>query len=164
MAVALTVLSLFSASVLPWSKIACCFLSSVFVYVLATEGLYTFALLSYLASAALAYLLLPDKSPCYAYIALLGHYGIFKTFIDRKMKDKVLRFIFKLMYCNAFTLISIFLVCFIMKMDLSVMLPDWKLWIILAALQAAFIGFDLLYSLCCRFYDTVIRNAILPRR
>lgn len=164
MTVALTVLSLFAASVLPWSKIACLFLSSLFIYVLASEGLFVFSILAYIASGVLAYLFLPDKGPCFAYIALLGHYGIFRTFAEKRIKDKVLRMIFKLLYCNAFTLLCVFLVCFVFSIDISSVLPHWNIYIMLAALQAAFVLFDILYSLCCRFYDAVIRNSILPRR
>lgn len=164
MTAALTVLSLYAASVLPWSKITCCFLSSLFIYVLVNEGVYGFAILTFFASAGVAFLLLPDKNVCFLYIALLGHYGIFKTFIERRLKDKVLRFIFKLFYCDAFTLLAVFLYCVIFKLELAGFLPSWNLWLIVGALQLIFIAYDLLYSLCRRFYDAVIRNAILPRR
>lgn len=164
MVTALTVLSLYAASTLPWSKVACCFLASVFMYMLARESAIGTAITAFLASSAIAFLLLPDKSPLYAYVALLGHYGIFRTFVGDKVQDRFLRFFLKLVYCNAFTALALALAMYVWKLEIAAYLPDWALWVLLAVLEAVFIGYDLLYGLCQKIYDEWIRNRILPRR
>ena len=60
MVCALTLLFLYAATVLPTMRIACYFLSAIFVYALSYEGAYASAILSFLATAALAFFLLPN--------------------------------------------------------------------------------------------------------
>ncbi len=165
MVIALTLLCLYAADILPWSKITCCFLSSLFIYVLTSEGFYGFSLLCFAATAGLAFLLLPDRAPLYLYLALLGHYGIFKTFADTSIQDKILRFILKLVYCNAFVLGAALLAFFLFS-DAAVFaaLPAWSQYLLVGALQLVFIAFDVLYTLCCKFYDNILRSRLLPRR
>lgn len=165
MVAALSLLSLYAAVVLPWSKIACCFLSSLFIYVLASEGLYLFSLICFMATAGLSALLLPDKTPLFIYLALLGHYGIFKTFAESKIKDKVIRFIAKLAYCDIFSFLALLAAYFLIgNIDFASLLPSWSWWLLLLALQIIFIAYDILYSLCSRFYDNMLRNVLIPRR
>ena len=101
---ALTLLCLYAVTILPVGRIALYFLSSVFIYALTCERAYLSALTSFMATSALAFLLLPEKTSFYAYVGLLGHYGIFKIVIDSHVSDRFLRFLIKLLYCNIFTL------------------------------------------------------------
>ena len=100
MCIALTVLSLYAAAVLPTMRIACYFLSSVFVYILCAEQAYLSAFLVYAASVALGLLLLPSKAALIPYALLLGHYGIFKTFLDEHIGDRLVGSVLKLLYCD----------------------------------------------------------------
>lgn len=164
MVIALSVLCLYAAVILPWSKITCLFLASLFIYVLACEGMYGLSVLCFAASAGAAFLVLPDKTPLYAYCALLGHYGIFRTFAQTHIKDKLIRFILKLAYCDIFVFVSVLIVYFVFDFDFSAVLSTWSWWLLIIVLQLALVGYDLLYSLCVRFYDNVLRNRLLPRR
>jgi len=167
MAAALGLLCLYAAAVLPTGRIACLFLSSLFVYVLAGEEEYLFSMLVFLLTAGLSLLLLPEKAPAAAYILLLGHYGIWKTFLERRVKDRVLRFLLKLIYCNLAVFLGALALGFLMG-GFSALpvgsLPGWSWWLLVLLLQAVFSVGDFLYSLCCKFYDNVLRNYLLPRR
>lgn len=164
MVTALTVLCLYAACVLPWSKLACCFLSSLFVFILAGEGVYGYAFASFAASAALGFLILPQKEILFLYALLLGHYGIFKAWADMRIKDGVMRFFSKLLYCNVFCAAGLFILLRVLSYNLAAMLPTWGIWIMVAVLEGAFIAFDLLYSVCVRIYNASFRNQLLPRR
>ena len=166
MACALTVVALYAASVLPTAKLACCFFSSVFVYALLCEGAYLYALLSFLGSAALAFLITPAavRWPLAAYVVLLGHYGIFKVFCETNIPDAFIRFALKLAYCNLFTNGAVVVAALVLHMEPLALLPDWPLWVLALMEQGLFIGYDLLYSLGAKIYLERVRIAIIPRR
>lgn len=164
MVVALTVLCLYAASVLPWPRIAFYFMASLFIYALSCEHIYGFALMAYLGAAGIAFLILPDKTPLFAYVALLGHFGIFRSWIAERVADPFSRGLLRLIYCNFFTLCAMALMLYIFDVDLMTYLPEWQLWVLLAVLQAIFIAYDLCYALGEKLYDECLRSRILPRR
>ena len=164
MCIALTVLSLYAAAVLPTMRIACWFISSVFVYILCAEQAYFSALLVYAASTALAFLILPSRMALIPYAFLLGHYGIFKTFLDERLGDRFVGSLLKLLYCNLFFALAVLLAVFVMKYDLSALTLPVPLWAVVPLLQIAFLLYDFLYFTCQKFYLAHIRNAVIPRR
>ena len=91
MCTALGVLCLYAAAVLPTGRVALYFLASLFVYVPAAEGAYLGAVGVYLATGVLSLLILPSRAAAAPYIVLLGHFGIFKTWFDSVMPDKVVQ-------------------------------------------------------------------------
>lgn len=166
MCTALTVLSLYAAAVLPTGRLALYFLSSVFVYMLADEELYLGALVSFAASLALGFLILPNAFALAPYAALLGHYGIFRTWFARRMGDRFVRFLVCMLYCNAFTALAVLAAVFLFHYDLTVVssaLPA-PVWALILALEAGFALFDLLYWMCAKIYVERIKSALIPRR
>ena len=103
MCTALGVLCLYAAAVLPTGRVALYFLASLFVYVPAAEGAYLGAVGVYLATGVLSLLILPSRAAAVPYIVLLGHFGIFKTWFDSVMPDKVVQSAVKVLYCDVFT-------------------------------------------------------------
>lgn len=164
MVCALSLLFLYTACVLPTMRLACYFLSAVFVYALAYEGAYVFSIIAFMATAALAFFLLPEKTPLIPYITLLGHYGIFKRAVDMHIPMRLGRFLAKLLYCNAFTAIGVFVMLEVLGLDLFAMLPAFPIWALILIAEAAFIVFEILFIVVARFYEARIRNLILPRR
>lgn len=164
MVTALTVLCLYAAATLPVGRLPLYFLAAVFIYVLACEGAYAAAILSYLASAALALLLLPDKLPAFAYILLLGHYGIFRTAINARMQGGLLAALIKILYCDIWTGFGLYLSMQILgKLPFS--FPDWlPVWGLVVLSQVGFAFIDILYGLSTAIYESRIRRSIVPRR
>ncbi len=164
MCTALGVLCLYAAAVLPTGRVALYFLASLFVYVPAAESAYLGAVGVYLATGVLSLLILPSRAAAVPYIVLLGHFGIFKTWFDSVMPDKVVQSAVKVLYCDVFTVLGVFAAIKLFGFDmttLSVALPTWAIVLIM---QAAFFAYDKLYWMCQRFYDERIRPAISPRR
>ncbi|HWS29885.1 MAG TPA: hypothetical protein VN512_07160 [Clostridia bacterium] len=165
MVVALTVLMLYAASVLPTAKLACYFIASLFVYALSFEGVYGAAILSYIASSLLAFFLIPDKLSLIPFFALLGHFGIFKAFAQTHIRDRFIRFFSYLIYCSVFTaagaLAAFYLLGFNILENIPLGLPVYAAVLIL---EAVFVSYAVLFMFCQRFYENRIRDNLLPKR
>lgn len=97
---ALTLLALYIADIIPVGRLAVLLFSSFFVYAIMMESMYIGAFLCFGAVVFLGYLILPDKAGMVPYIALFGHYGIFRFLIGR-ITGVGVAFILKLLYFNA---------------------------------------------------------------
>ncbi len=165
MVAALTILCLYAAASLPTGRLAFYFLSSLFIYVLCCEGAFAMAGVCFLAVSLLSFFLLPDKLAFVVYTLLLGHYGIFRAFLEMRVRGRVIRTLIKLLYCDVFTLAGLYLATALFSYDLPGMMPNWlPVWGLVLLVQAVFILADLLYALCVRFYETQLRSALVPRR
>ena len=165
MVVALTVLALYAASVLPSGKLACYFLASLFVYALSFEGAYTAAFLSYVASSLLAFLLIPDKLSLLPFFALLGHFGIFKAFAQAHMRDRFIRFVAYLIYCTVFTGIGALGAFYLLGFNLLESIPfGLPVYLAILILEAMFAAYAALFLVCQRFYENRIRNSLLSKK
>ena len=164
MCTALGVLCLYAAAVLPTGRVALYFLASLFVYVPAAEGAYLGAVGVYLATGVLSLLILPSRAAAAPYIVLLGHFGIFKTWFDSVMPDKVVQSAVKVLYCDVFFILGVFAAIKLLGLDIASIALPVPVWAAVLILQAVFFAYDKLYWLCQRFYDERIRPSISPRR
>ncbi len=164
MCAALTVLCLYAATVLPTGRAALYFVSSLFIYALSSEEAYGGAVVMFFVSCGLGLLIVPNRLALAPYAFLLGHYGIFKPWIDKRMPDRVVASALKLLYCNAFFALAVCVAVYVFHFDLSSLSLPIPLWAVIPLMQPVFLAFDLLYWICQRFYDERIRSAIMPRR
>lgn len=164
MCTALSVLGLYAAAVMPTGRLALYFISSLFVYVPAAEGAYAGSLGVYAASSLLSLLILPGRAAAAPYIILLGHFGIFKSWFDTIMPDKIVQSAVKLLYCDAFLAIGVLAGIKLFGLDVAGMDIKLPIWAIVLIAQAAFLVYDKLYWICQRIYDERIRPYISPRR
>lgn len=164
MCAALGLLCLYAAAVLPTGRIAAYFLSSIWVYVLCAESAYIGALAVYITTSLLALILIPDRAAAVPYIVLLGHFGIFKTWFDSVMPDKVVQSAVKVLYCDVFFILGVFAAIKLLGLDIASIALPVPVWAVVLILQAVFFAYDKLYWLCQRFYDERIRPSISPRR
>ena len=164
MTVALTMLFLFAAATLPTGRLVCYLLASVFVFALTNEGMYLGAILSFLATSALCWLIIPGKLSIAPYIIILGHYCIFKDFLKNRIGDRVIGFALRLLYCNLFTGAGIALAIYVFNLDLAALVPEMPLWLIVAVLEAGFICLDLLTTMCRTIYINRIRISLDKRK
>ena len=83
MSTALSVVFLYAASVIPTAKLALCFLTSLMPWIpLRERGGFVYALMSYAATGAICFFLIPNKLYFAAYILFFGCYGMIKLGID----------------------------------------------------------------------------------
>ena len=153
----LSLIFLYLAMVLPTSRLAMYFLSSVFVAALVIEDEIGFAILSYIVTSLLAILLVGFIPALFPYLILFGHYGIAKALFE-KMKKKGVAFAAKLAYFNVFLLLSYLLAKDILFGELQIDFPLWALWLLA---QAVFVVYDFAYTLVITLYYKKIRQFLM---
>lgn len=162
MVVAISVVLLYAAGMIPYIRLVLLLTASVSIYALLCEEEFLFAFLAYLATGLLSALIIPDKTFAVLYIGLFGHYAIFKVFIDSKVKDKIIGHCIKLLYCNAFLALGIFLALKVFNFTMpQIKIPQW---LIIVAVEVLLVVFDLLQGFAFRIYEYRIRSVLLPRR
>lgn len=164
MCTALGVLCLYAAAVMPTGRVALYFIASLFVYVPAAEGAYLGSVTVYIATSLTAFLILPTQTAAVPYAVLLGHFGIFKTWFDSVMPDKVVQSAVKVLYCDLFMALGVFWGIKLFNLDLTDTALTVPAWAVVLLIQVAFFVYDKLYWMCQRIYDERIRSYISPRR
>lgn len=165
MTVALTVMLLYITSVLPTGRIALYFIASLMLVILLEEQEWSLAIAAFIASSVITFLFIADKIFVAPYAALLGHYGIFRQFLLTRVHDRWLQWFVKLLYLNSFTALCIVTVTVWLELlNLAIFLDIMPFWAWAALLQPVFIGYDLLFSLMVRFYNTMLRPILIGRK
>lgn len=116
---------------------------------------YFWAAAVYAASGLLALLLLPDKTCALWFLIVLGHYGIFKSLIER-LKSPVIEWLLKILLFGALLLVLFFL----FRTVFRGVLPQYSEWILLGGLLVCFVLYDIAYSALISFYLRRIRPHI----
>lgn len=155
---AMSLLFLYLAAVLPTARFAMYFLSSVFIMGLVLEEELGLAFLMYVAVSLLGLLLMmPSLVFVLPYVLFFGHYGLGKYYLETRIKDKVIRYILKLLYYNV-ALVLIYLVARATVIDILTVLPIWA--VILIA-EAAFVVYDYLFTKVTGYYFNNIRRLLM---
>ena len=155
---AMSLLFLYLAAVLPTTRLAMFFLSSIFVMGLVLEEEIGLAFLMYIAVSALGMLfMLPHIVYILPYVIFFGHYGIGKYFIEIRIKDKVVRYIVKLLYYN----VALVLIYLLAQATLKEMMEALPIWALLLVAEAAFVLFDYLFTKVTAYYFNNIRRYLM---
>lgn len=168
MSTALGVLALYISSILGTSRIALLFLASLMIWIPIKErGGLLYGFLTYIATFALAYLLIPDKLYSGVYAAFFGLYGFIQLGAEKLTKKKVFSFFMKFLCCNLIAGIAFELGCLYLDLDITIaaLLSSAKLplYALIIILEAAIIAFTLLYSFCTGVFDKELRKLIIKR-
>lgn len=116
---------------------------------------YLWAAAVYAVSGILALLLLPDKTCAVWFLLVLGHYGIFKSLIER-LNVSVVEWGLKLLLF-AITVGALFL---LLRTFFLSALPQRSVWLLFAGLLGCFVLYDIAFSALISFYCRRIRPHI----
>ncbi len=163
MTVALSLVCLYIASLLPGGSPALYFIASVLTAGLVLEGEGVFAILAYIAASLLAYLIVPNKLMTVPYIAMTGHYCVFKLFIERRVASRLVQLIPKLIYMSAFTALAVWICVPLFGYDALANLPV-PLGAAIALALVILVAYDWLLTYTIRFYDVSIRPLLVNKR
>lgn len=168
MSTALGVLAIYISSVLGTSRIALLFISSLMIWIpIKEQGGLLYGFLTYLATSALAYLLIPDKLYAGIYAVFFGLYGFIQLGADKLTKKKVFSFLLKFLCCNLLIGIAFELGCLYLDLDITIaaLLSSLKLplYALIIIIEAAIIAFILLYLFCTGVFDRELRKLIIKR-
>lgn len=155
----MSLLFLYLASVLPTMRIAMYFLSSVFVMGLVLEEEIGLAFLMFVAVSLLSLLLMPNIARVIPYVLFFGHYGIGKFYIERGIKDKVVRYIIKLLYYNVALTLMYFLARGVL--DTDVLNLGIAVWLVIVLAEVAFVIYDFLFTKVTAYYFNNIRRLLM---
>lgn len=153
---AFTVISLFLATVVPTNTLSFYALSSFFVAIVVLQLGIKSGWIFYFASSLLSFILLPDKAGLIPYLAFFGLYGIIKFYIERLNKN-VLEYILKIGYFNFSLLLALL---FLKQFFLERIKVDFPWWVIILALEIAFIAYDYVYTLVIQYYNTKLKRKL----
>ena len=154
--VALSVIILYLGCAIEVLDITMSAMVSLLVVVIVIEMGYSYAWLTYIATAILSVILLPQKSPAIFYACFMGFYPILKSYIER-IGSGLVRWIIKLIVGNA--------AIGLMFAILLIFLPDEfeggvMLLITYALAVAAFVMYDIALSKLITLYFKMIRDRI----
>ena len=154
--VALSVIILYLGCAIEVLDITMSAIVSLLVVVIVIEMGYSYAWLTYIASAILSVILLPQKSPAIFYACFMGFYPILKSYIER-IESGLVRWIIKLIVGNA--------AIGLMFAILLIFIPDEfeggvMLLITYALAVAAFVMYDIALSKLITLYFKMIRDRI----
>jgi hypothetical protein len=144
--VALTLLVLFSTSILSISTLSIMTVASCLIPIAIIRTSVKNAILVYIASSILSFMLVPPNIAIY-YTLFFGIYGIIKYFIE-KFKSIPLEILIKLISFN----ILLGITYLITKTFLSFIYPSVSLWFLWIASQVVFLIYDYALTLAISFF------------
>lgn len=152
---ALAVICLFLATVMPTNRLSFYALSSFFIAVSIIESGIRAGWIFYAATSLLALIIVPDKLGIVPYVIFFGLYGLVKYYIE-KLDKIIAEYILKFVYFNICLVTALMTISRLFGYELSLKLP-W--WLLILALEAIFIIYDIVYTLFINYY----RNKLKPR-
>ena len=155
----LSLLFLYMASVLPTMRVAMYFLSSVFVMGMILEEEIGLAFLMFTAVSLLSLLLMPNILRVIPYVLFFGHYGIGKFYIESNVKDKVIRYVIKLLYFNVALVLMYLLAKEVLLED--VLDIGIAFWLVVVLAELAFVVYDWLFTKVTGYYFEHIRRFLI---
>ena len=114
------------------------------------------ALLVYLSSSILSFIIVPNKLIVLPYIAFFGYYAILKSLIEKSNKI-FFEWIMKLLAYNLAMYIVYLLTSKMFFDSITIKLPIWVVFIIM---EIIFILYDYCFSLAIQYYNTKLKNKI----
>jgi|AGTN01.1.fsa_nt_gi hypothetical protein len=156
----MSLLFLYLASILPTVSIAMFFLSSVFVMGLVLEEEIGLAFLMFAAVSLLSLLLIPPQSLLVIpYVLFFGHYGIGKYYIETRIRDKIVRYILKLLYYNVALVLMYLLVSEVLLGD--ILSAGIAYWLLILLAELAFVIYDFIFTKVTGYYFNRIRRLLM---
>lgn len=140
-------------------SIAMYFLSSVFVMGLVLEEEIGLAFMMFAAVSLLSLLLMPNIMYVIPYVLLFGHYGIGKYYIETRVKDKIVRYIVKLLYYNV-ALVLMYLLASEVIID-EILSSGLAYWLLIIFAELAFVVYDFVFTKVTGYYFNNIRRKLM---
>lgn len=153
---ALAVVSLFAATMLPTSRLSFYALSSFLISIVIIEFGIKTGWIFYISSCILTLIILPDKLGLLPYVFFFGIYGAIKFYIE-KFENLIIEYILKMIFFNICMFLGLF---FIKEFILSNIQIKFPIWIIIIALEVVFIIYDYVYTLFIQYYNLKLKRIL----
>lgn len=160
---ALTIVCIYSSTILPTGRIALLALSSLCVLVTRIECGTRFALIQYISSSLIGLLLIPSKFQIILFVVLIGYYPIIKSHIEH-IDNLLLEWIVKILYFNAMLILIYFGMKYFLLSYVSFGPIFEYIWshlvLVVLVAEIAFVIYDYLLSLMATYYINVVKKRL----
>lgn len=156
---ALTVIFMFGASIVPGVELTIYALSSLFIAVVILESGVKSGIALYIAAILLGFLIVPDKVSILPYACVFGLYGIVKYYIEKIRKPAAQVILKTLFFAAAMTAA---LVVFKGLLFGSGDLPNLPTWLLIIGGVLVLLFYDFIYTLLIQIYAKRFRKADRP--
>ncbi|MBE7022386.1 MAG: hypothetical protein E7414_04140 [Ruminococcaceae bacterium] len=157
---ALTIICIYAASILPTGRVAALALSSVFATICVYQYGVRYGATVYVGASILSLLFIPNRMFTLIYILFVGYYPIVKLFIeklDRLWVEWVLKVVFfNLVLVILYILFKLFFVPTFNSAIIALALQYMS--VIILALEIIFVIYDWMLSYMISYYDKFLRR------
>lgn len=143
MMTALSIVILLLGSLLPGMRLTVAALAGIIAVLAVMRGGLGYGVLTVLATAILAFLLLPSKEVALMYAAFFGPYTIVKNLIERIHKQPV-EWLFKLLFCVLMSVLLLFVSGSLLNLVPSVLAAH--AWVMVPIILVVFVLYDIVFS------------------
>ena len=154
--VALTVITLFLATILPTNRVSLYALSSFFISIVIMEYGVRTGWMFYTASSLLAFFIVQNKLRLVPYVIFFGVYGIIKYYIE-KINNLFIELLLKILYFNVSLFVSFYLAKEVFFEGVEIKFP---LWVIVIVLEVVFVLYDYVYTLFIQYYGQKLKKIL----
>ncbi len=159
---ALAIVCLFGASIVPTARISMLALTSVFGAITVAEYGPKYGIIHYLGVSILSLLLIPKKMLVIIYVVFLGYYPIVKMFIER-LNRRSAEWLVKLIVFNLFLILGyiVFKAFFLPSAESAIvrLVLNYLPWVVLAA-EVVFVIYDYVLSYIITYYYKILQIKI----
>lgn len=152
---ALTLVFLFGASVIPGAELTLYAVSSLFVAVMMIESGIKGGAALYAAAVLLGLLIIPNKLGILPYVCLFGLYGMVKFYIE-KLRHPAAQIAVKILFFGAILAAALTVFRELLLGDIQV--PDMPLGILLGGGILMMLLYDLIYTLLISIYKERVKR------
>lgn len=160
----LSVLMMFMTGLLPFFQYALPAMAGLFLVIIVVEDSFSTAIVAYVATSIIVFLLSPDREAAILYIMFFGHYGIIKSKIDL-LSSKIIRAILKFLCFNITVVLAYYLISLIFGLDFVLEsfgeFGKYSLLISLLCGNVIFIVYDFAITNMIAAYKIVVRPKYL---
>lgn len=117
------------------------------------------ALLTFVSTSVISFILLNDKECVLLYMLFFGYYPLIRDKIN-EIKPKFLSYLLKFVTFNAAMVLTQILCVYVFGIPFDDMLGKWGIVVFVLCLNLVFVAFDKLYTLLLRLYRIKLKKKV----
>ena len=152
----ISVVLMYATSILPTAKLFLLSLSSFLIAILIIEAGKSTAMISFIATSILSFILIPNKLILIPFILFLGYYPIVKLYIE-SIDNLLVEWVLKIIVFNVAMCVNYILFINVFAKNLVIPLA---IGFVVLGLQIVFIVYDYIFSMFIHYYNNKLRKYV----
>ena len=152
----ISIISMYATSILPTAKIFLVSLPSFLIAIIIIESGKRMAMISFISTSLLAFILIPNKFILIPFVSFLGYYPIVKLYIEN-INNLFIEWTLKMIIFNIVMYLNyiVFTIVLAQKLENSL-----SIVFITFGLQIVFIIYDFVFSMFIQYYNNKLRKYV----